>query len=184
MMNARLAPHSWLGLGPVVLVLVACLSSAAAESLGFPTELPLGEIKSVDRDWRPRRCEISDRDKVVCAIEAFIACATFYRRDLCGRVGLYPLLISKHEYYLYGESNFDDPFGPSPAIVQYRLLEFRNLDERYFPSVLLVHMESRTCYRTGPPPDCERWWPGYAIITNLDTTQPNIAEWGTLMSAP
>jgi hypothetical protein len=170
--------------GAAALALVACISSAAAGPNGIPDDLPIGEIKTVNGDWRPHLCEISDRNKVVCAIEAFIACATFYRRDLCQRVGLYPLLITTDEYYLYGEANFDDPFGPEPALVHYRLLEFRNLDERYFPPVLLVHLESRICYRIGPPPLCKSWSHEYAILTALDTTQPNMAAWGAMSPPP
>ena len=183
-MTARMVTHSWFRLGIVVLVLTACISIAAADDFaGMPADLPIGEIKSVTRDWRPHLCRRSDRQKVICAIEAFLGCTTFYRTDLCERVGLYPSLIPQDGYDLYGEGD-TGPFGPDPAVEQYRLLEFRSLDARYAPPLLLVHMESRTCYRVGPPPHCGPWWPQYAVISHLDTATPAIAADGALEPPP
>jgi hypothetical protein len=169
--------------GVFVLALVTCLSSAAYDFSGMPADLPIGEIKSVTPDWRPHLCRRSDRQKVICAIEAFLACTTFYRIDLCERVGIYPSVVPQDEYDLYGEGD-TNPFGPGPAVEQYRLLEFRSLDARYAPPLLLVHMESRTCYRTGPPPQCSVWWSEYAIISHLDTATPEIAAAGALELPP
>jgi hypothetical protein len=183
MMTARLALHSWFGFGVAVLVLAGSLSSAADEFTEMPADLPVGEIKSVTRDWHPYACGMSARTRVICAIEAFLACSTFERRELCERVGLYPSRVPQHEYDIFGEGSFE-LFPPTPAVQQYRLLEFRGLDAQYSPPLLVIHFESRTCYRSGPPPDCDLWWPRYAIISHLDTTEPDIAEWGTLVPPP
>lgn len=169
--------------GVFVLALIACPLSAADDFTELPADLPIGEVKSVTRDWRPYACGMSARTRVICAIEAFLACSTFERRDLCERVGLYPSQVPQHDYDIYGEGSFD-LFPPTPAVEQYRLLEFRSLDVRYSPPLLLIHFESRTCYHSGPPPDCDLWWRRYAVISHLYTSEPDIAEWGALKRSP
>lgn len=172
-----------LGFGSVALAFGAFGAVAADVYSGMPADLPIAEIASVHRDWQPHLCRKSDRQKVIGAIEAYIACGTFYRTDLCERAGLYPSPLWRDSYDLYGEGD-TSPFDPDPAVVQYRLLEFRSLDARYSPPLLVVHMESRTCYRVGPPPRCGPWWPRYAVISHLDTAAPAITASGTVKPSP
>jgi hypothetical protein len=172
-----------LAVGALVLALSTWEATALADPADIPTDLRLREIKSVTRDWRPHACETSARTRVICAIEKFMACGSFERTDLCEEVGWYPSRIPQHAYDVYGEGSFE-PFPKTPAVRQYRLQEFRNLDARYSPPLLVIHLESRICYRGGPPPDCGQWWPVYYILSHLDTTGPDVAEWGTLVPTP
>jgi hypothetical protein len=164
----------------IVLALLLWGWTALADSIGIPIELPVRAIASVPRDWRPYACAMSNETKIVCAIKIYLACTTLYRTDLCELVGLYPRLVPQDAYDIYGEGD-TSPYNPEPSHEQFRLLEFRNLDARYSPPVLLVHVESRTCYRLGPPPQCSGWYSQYLIISHLDTGAPSIAASGGLV---
>ncbi len=183
MMNARLALHSWFGFGAAVLVLVAWLSSATADSRGIPADLPIGEVKTLKRNWQPDDCTRSEREQIVCTVEAFIVCQYFFREDLCERVGLYPTLIPEQDYVLYSERIVEWDFV-APDYRQYRMLEFRSLDERYSPPILLVHIETRECWYMHGPPWCSIWGREYEIISSLDSVQPNVAAWGVVYTPP
>jgi hypothetical protein len=172
--------HRILAVGALVLALSTWEATALADPADIPTDLPLRDIRSVDRDWQPDRCT-SETPPVICTLDAFLACLNFYRRDLCELAGFYPSRISRHEHDLY----FDiDHFEPLASVVQYRLLEYGSLDARYEPPLLLVHLERRNCYRGPPLPPCGAWWPRYAIISHLYTTAPEIAAWGYVEDFP
>jgi hypothetical protein len=170
-------------LGAIVVALFAWIEGALGDVYGIPTQLPLGEIKLVDRDWRPRRCGITDSNRAVCAIEAYFACLFFMRRDLCEIAGWHPRQVPMEEDLLFGDRGIDGPL-PDPSLVQYRLVEFRNLDERFSPPVLVVGLELRRCYRSGPPPVCDSWEARFVVLTSLDTPAPYIAELGWIRSTP
>lgn len=177
-------------LGAVTLALLAWFAPTVAETLdipadlrGVPADLPLGVIKTVNSNWQPDDCTKSEREQVVCTISAFIACQDFFRRDLCDRVGLYPALVPEQDYVLYGKP-FVEGDDVRPDIRQYRLLEFRNLDDRYSPPILLVHVDARACWHTQGPLNCGAWEPEYVVISSLDTAEPNVAAWGVMSTWP
>lgn len=166
------------------LALVAWLSSVTADSRGIPADLPIGELKTLRRDWQPDDCTRSEREQIICTIEAFFVCNDFFRKDLCERVGLYPSLVPEQEYVLFIGRIVEGEFV-LPDLRQYRLLEFRSLDERYSPPILLVHVEMRYCWHIARRPvSCSVWGQEYEIISSLDTAQPNVAAWGVVHTPP
>lgn len=161
-------------------MLVAWPSSAADDRIGLPEEWPFGKTETIGRDWRPGDCRIWDRQGIICAIEAFIACEDFFRKELCEQVGLYPSLVPEHDYALYGQRVVEADWV-QPDLRQYRLLEIGSLDPRYLPPLLLAHIETRYCWRMERRPVfCSLWWREYAVISELDSTEPNIAASGVV----
>jgi hypothetical protein len=65
---------------------------------------------------------------------------------------------------------------------QYRLVSARIFDDRYYPPLLVIHLERRHCWwMPARPLWCNRdWTPLYQVIAELDTTRPNVVASGVL----
>jgi hypothetical protein len=147
------------------------------------TDVPIGKIEAIDARWQPNACEGSGRKEIPCAVAAYLACDSFFRTDLCERVGIYPTLIPRQDYRLYGRRVVEWDWV-APDFEQYRIVEVRNLDERYWPPLWIVHLEVRDCWRMKRPPSCSGWGMLYQIIWNTDTLVSDVVAAGVVSSAP
>jgi hypothetical protein len=155
--------------------------AGTAVAFEIPDDLRFGQIVTLYRNWNRDDCDVLGREQIVCTVESFILCEDFFRRDLCERVGLYPDLIESHDYVLYGQRVVEGEWYPSD-FAQYRLVSARSFDDRYYPRLLVFHLETRHCWwMPARPLWCNRdWTPQYHVIAELDTTRPNVVASGVL----